>query len=371
MKAFMKEKPSAPLTALDLEHLTSTAPLPATEDMPAEIAELLRPDSGVYIRSDHKPTMDYSLEPVAGTADMWRVIDNATNGELRLTIPGLDRTELQPEERAADSVSVEEAGTDSHRPPWIEQEFLPSLVPFRLSAQSSGLPQAQVFMEPRPRVIEAERLPYPWCTVGRIVVRSSLGTWVGSGVLVGPNLVLTAGHVAPWGGTNWSMEFIPGLREGDSNPRPFGSSFVERYRGYNTPGEVSGYDYVVCKLYNPLGRALGWMGTQWWSSESSYESRSYTSSGYPASFGGRPAVQFAVGIRDIDSDSPGIELETVTYTSGGWSGGPLWFFAGQSPTIVGTLSGSEKDEFDPRRDVYAGYMAMVDLVIFGLDNWRP
>ena len=167
------------------------------------------------------------------------------------------------------------------------------------------------------------------------------------------------------------MEFVPALRQGDPNPRPFGSSFVAQYRGYNRPSDVFGYDYVVCQLYNPLGRALGWMGSQSWGDEDEYERRDYISSGYPATFGGRPAVQFSVGIRDLDNDNPGKELETVEYTTGGWSGGPLWFFAGQNPTIVGVLSGAETDVFDPRRDVYAGYTAMIDLVRFGLDNWRP
>jgi hypothetical protein len=167
------------------------------------------------------------------------------------------------------------------------------------------------------------------------------------------------------------MEFIPALRQGDPNPRPFGSSFISQYRGYNRPSDVFGYDYVVCQLYSPLGQALGWMGAQSWGNEDEYEARDYTSSGYPAAFGGRPAVQFSVGIRDIDNDNPGKELETVEYTTGGWSGGPLWFFAGQSPTVVGVLSGAETDGLDPRRDVYAGYKAMIDLVKFGLDNWRP
>lgn len=78
-----------------------------------------------------------------------------------------------------------------------------------------------------------------------------------------------------------------------------------------------------------------------------------------------------MGIRDIDDDSPGIELETVIYTTGGWSGGPLWFFSGSDPIVVGVLSGEETDGLDPRRDVYAGYRAMVELVQFDHDHWRP
>jgi hypothetical protein len=359
------EQTSVPRNSLGLDDLANAAPLRATEAMPTDIAELLKPDSGLYVRSKTDPKIDFRVERVSGSDDMWRVLGTA---ELRTTLTGLKQTELQPDTKA-DTSGVREIGTDGYRPPWLEQQFLPRLVPFSVAPQETGLRESRIYMEPR--VHEAERLPYPWCTIGRIITRSSLGTWAGSGVLVGPNLVLTAGHVAPWGGSNWSMEFIPALRQGDANPTPFGRSFTEQYRGYDPRGAVTGYDYVVCKLFNPLGRALGWMGTQWWGDEDKYTVRDYISSGYPATFGGRPAVQFGLGIRDIDSDSPGIELECVEYTTGGWSGGPLWYFNGTSPTTVGVLSGAEKDVLDPKWDVYAGWRAMVDLVKFGLDNWRP
>jgi V8-like Glu-specific endopeptidase len=362
MNKTRNDEPSTASRGLD--ELAAARPLLATQEMPQEMKDLLEPDSGVYVRSEHKPSMDFGFEAVPGTTDMWRVLDNASQGELRTEIRGLERRELEPPARM-DMESTE--GTDSYRPPWAVQEFLPRLVPFELSARDTGLRESRVVLEPR--ASEAERLPYPWRTVGRIIVRSSLGTWAASGVLVGPNLVLTASHIAPWDGANWSMEFIPALREGDANPRPWGSSFTEQFRGYRSAA-ATGYDYVLCKLYRPLGSAIGWMGTIA-SPDSEALSHSYFSSGYPANFGGRPAVQAAVGIRDIDADSPGREYETVTYTSGGWDGGPLWFYNGQPPMVRGVLSGSETDVFDPRRDVYAGFHAMVDLVKFGLENWRP
>ncbi len=235
------------------------------------------------------------------------------------------------------------------------------------------------YLEPRPQLLmsvveaaEAESFSYPWRTVGKVFSTGGpTGAEGGSGVLVGPNLMLTASHVAPWGDGPWSMEFIPAFRNGDPNPRPFGSSFVQSFHGYQTEPEVSGLDYVICKLYNPLGNALGWMGSQSWGDEDEYFRRHYTSSGYPDSFGGRPAVEFDVGLRDIDSDSPGLELEHFIGhpLTAGWSGGPLWFFDGASPTVVGIHSGSEKDEFDPRRNVKARGGALVDLVKYGLANW--
>jgi hypothetical protein len=113
------------------------------------------------------------------------------------------------------------------------------------------------------------------------------------------------------------------------------------------------------------------MGTQWWGNEDEYYNRRFQSSGYPDAFGWRPAVEFSIGIRDIDSDDPGLELEVGSHLqlSGGWSGGPLWFFTNEGPFVVGILSGFEKDELDPTRFVFAGGRHMVDLVKFGLANW--
>ncbi|SOR76680.1 V8-like Glu-specific endopeptidase [Streptomyces chartreusis NRRL 3882] len=75
-------------------------------------------------------------------------------------------------------------GTQGYRPPWVPHEFLPRLVPFQ-TAEHPG----RVYMEPK--AVEAERLTYPWRTNGLVITN---GRPAGSGVLVGPNLMLTASH---------------------------------------------------------------------------------------------------------------------------------------------------------------------------------
>jgi hypothetical protein len=217
---------------------------------------------------------------------------------------------------------------------------------------------------------EAIRLSYPWRTIGKLwATGGPSGPESGSAVLVGPNLILTASHCAPWGAASWSMQFAPAFRAGEAPP--FGSSFVESFRGVRTEPEVSGLDYVICKLYVPLGNAIGWMGTQWWGNEDEYYNRRFTASGYPASFGDRPAVAYDVRVEDIDDDGDGLEVEVSRHhgLTDGWSGGPLWYFPNQNPTVVGILSGFETDEFDPRRSVFAAGKHMVDLVNFGLSTW--
>ncbi|QNE14461.1 serine protease [Pseudarthrobacter sp. NBSH8] len=270
---------------------------------------------------------------------------------LLRVIPGQEQTEQGPPETAPDEGQT----TEPYCPPWATVTDPASDESFSVEGQRFIAPA--VHEEPNPML-------YPMCTVG--IVYNSNGRR-GSGVLVGPNLLLTAGHVAPRGAASWSMEFVPAYRNG---ARPFGSSFVQTYHGYNTNGSVTGYDYIICKLFNPLGRALGWMGAASFGNEDEYYNKRFVSSGYPGTYGDRPAVELDMGVRDIDNDSPGKEIEFALRADlgPGWSGGPLWHHTA-NPYCVGVLSGQEKDGLDPTRLVYAGGGALVDLVRHGQSNW--
>jgi len=51
---------------MTLEELANTPPIPATEEMPPELENILRVNSGVYIRSKSKPTVGIATEEVPG-----------------------------------------------------------------------------------------------------------------------------------------------------------------------------------------------------------------------------------------------------------------------------------------------------------------
>jgi hypothetical protein len=360
---------------LGAAELATREPIRATEPMPAEMREMLRPDTGLYVRSDHRSPITLAETPVD---KYWSRISLRGGESPVLTgLPGASQL-FEPKRDAGTGVRV--LATEGYRPAWTDLEYMPKLLPFKQSLALGG--DGGTFMEPISAppasildVEEALRFSYPWCTMGQVLVGHTLGTtlWSGSGVLVGRNLLLTASHVAPWnrGPGQWWMRFVPGRR---INDEPHGSSYVETFYGtYSDPGnfEASGKDYVICKLYTPLGNALGWMGSRSFGSEDDYYNRRFISVGYPGYFGDRPAVDFDIDIDDIDSDSPGLELET-TYPgveAPGWSGGALWMWENESPIVVGVLSGNEKDEFDPRRHVWGAGGLLVDRVRYGIANW--
>lgn len=117
---------------------------------------------------------------------------------------------------------------------------------------------------------------YPWCTIGKLFAgwnsNFSSPALAGSGVLVGPNLILTASHLMPWGKPGGWVRFVPAFNIGDE---PFGSSYVTECYGVQNTDNVTALDYVICHLDTPLGNTCGWMGTQSWGDDDNYKANSH------------------------------------------------------------------------------------------------
>lgn len=201
----------------------------------------------------------------------------------------------------------------------------------------------------------------------------------GSAVLVGPNLILTAGHAVPWDAPDgsWTMLFTPAYRATDPTPAPFGASWVEQVRGHVTrEDDVNAFDYVIAKLHTPLGNSVGWMGSISFGNDQEYQGhQQWMSVGYPVQSGGVPFFTPNIEVLDVDSSGDGRELETADFLMGGWSGGPLIGFFGLDPKVLGIASGHETElsigwfHVTETNSVFAGGKHMVDLVKYGYANW--
>jgi hypothetical protein len=106
--------------------IANAAPIPATQDMPAEMKAMLTPNSGMYIRLGSRPKLDFATEPVPGVPGIWRVIGISDEEKLLTTIPGQEQIELTAEGTAA----KEAASTEGYRPPWASLDICPSLCRF-------------------------------------------------------------------------------------------------------------------------------------------------------------------------------------------------------------------------------------------------
>ena len=219
---------------------------------------------------------------------------------------------------------------------------------------------------------------YPWICVGKVWVYNSWPAagpaWSGSAVLIGDRVLLTAGHVAPWGSASWAMQFVPASYDGSSTLGTGVSSWVSDYRGYNTGGSVSAWDMLVCRLYTPLGATYGYFGAKTYSS--SWEGGNYwTLAGYPGAVAGgsRPSRQMWFPVLDDDSSGSASEIEYEADASAGNSGGPAFGFWSGLPYVVGTHSGGSKTTFLwwtlEDTNVAAGGSAVVDLIRWARTNW--
>lgn len=284
----------------------------------------------------------------------------------------------------------ERTGFPGMRPDWLGQNYIASAARSPISravleaAAELGvvLPQRLLAYHPDEELFDRS---YPWSTIGRVFVgtnadvtsKSFHNDWTssGTGFMVGPRIMVTASHVAPWEPATWWMRFVPsywGNLAGTAFTQPFGAAWVEEFVGVpHDGGSVTGEDVVVCKLTRRLGDATGWLARWRWFDDDEYYNWPYTSVGYPGiPYGGeRPVVQHFVAIEDVDDDGQGKELETMEFTSEGWSGGPLFFWRGTQPWAVGVASGRETDIFDPRRSVFSGGRRFTDLIDQAERDW--
>jgi V8-like Glu-specific endopeptidase len=361
-----------------LDELAKLPDKPAVEKMPDDVAAKLAATT-VYI-SDAEGAFDYRkhLKPPEGEEKAWSL--TLPNNSARLGLPGRTGERL---ERARAKVP-KGLLTEAFRPQWAEHTFQPRT--------ASQFTQRCTIRRKNGRLVEPyygvygpdDRQvywpgSYPWRCIGRIFTWNNWGTpgwaWSGSGVLVGPRQVLTAGHVAPWGSNNWGMLFVPGYWDGASVSGAGASSWVSDYRGWNTNNQVAAHDISVLRLYNPVGSWLGWMGSRTY--DDSWEGGNYwTLAGYPGAVAGanRPSAQWGIPVLDDDEDGDAMELEHQGDATAGDSGGPFFGTWSDGPYAVGTVSGGERiNGFlgigSEDNNINAGGNAMVDLVRWARTNW--
>jgi hypothetical protein len=272
-----------------------------------------------------------------------------------------------------------------HRPTWLSDVALPKVKGTRVRARpqvASSSPVRPLYIQ-IPDPFGGPNTPYPYSTIGRVFTGTNPDLkswdWSGSGVLVGPNLLLTASHVAPWAATGlWWMKFVAAYEDGTGE----GSSYVQTVYGVpryqDGSGADTGHDVAICRLYTPLGETCGWMGWESWHDLGVYETlnNALLSVGYPGSYqhSEEPVLNYFPNLHDTDDDGDGaIELECDDFAGRGWSGGPLFGNINGGWRVVGVDSDEQAEYIFPFSSedvsVFAGGSWMGGLIQYGLQNW--
>lgn len=360
---------------MTLEEVVRAAPVLGSGELPEELRKLAT-QRYLYVTMPERPRME--IAEVAGHGDdrTWRVAvgGGAERGghqygaSARREAPEAIHTAVSPE--------VDFTG---QRPDWSHLLYQPRVIPRsqvpplrRLNGRSVrplyifGSDDRQVFQD----------ASYPWHCCGKLY--NSDG-YAGSAALIWGNTIITAGHMVPWNSISagsWWMRFVPDYFDGQSLLGAGVESYVSDVNGYNTGGNVAGYDWAVCKLYTRLGDTLGYFGFNGYSS--SWEDANYwTVVGYPGDVAGgeRPSWQGSISIHDDDGDSNGgQELESQTADlNHGDSGGPIFGWWSGDPRVIGVVSGEEEEYKFPfsteDNNIFSSGSGFTNLIAWARSNW--
>ena len=189
-------------------------------------------------------------------------------------------------------------------------------------------PERVIGQDDRVKITATE--DYPWRCICALRMTDQQGQgWIGTGWLVSPRLLVTAGHcvyahdpVSTNGGA-WmrSIEVVPG-RNGDE--QPFGSVWAQSIRSVRgwTRDKEAEFDYGAILLPEDarLGERLGWLGYA--NREDDYiEGRTLNISGYPGDLDPYGFQWWhAQAIETVGERTLRYEIDTF----GGQSGAPVW-----------------------------------------------
>jgi V8-like Glu-specific endopeptidase len=165
---------------------------------------------------------------------------------------------------------------------------------------------------------------YPWRCICSLLIKAADGSnWIGTGWLVGPRILLTAGHcvyIHGRGGWAEQIEVIPGRRGPE---RPFGSCTATSFWSVRGWADLRRREYDYAAILLPAerryGEELGWYGFAV-RSDDALDGTMVNISGYP---GDQPAGTQWFHAKELTD----VEDRVLTYTidtAGGQSGAPVW-----------------------------------------------
>lgn len=209
-----------------------------------------------------------------------------------------------------------------------------------LNIPAGGMSVREIVLGSDDRVPVEDTQSAPWCQICALSIEAADGSaWRGTGWIVGPRTVLTAGHclfLHRRGGWVRSVTVAPGA---SGAHRPFGWVVATEFRSVTgwVEDESEAHDYGAIIL--PEGVSAAPLGTMRFIELLGDEAEGFTANiaGYP---GDKPENTLWWDSRTI-AESDAAHLRYEIDTTGGQSGSPVWLMLGEERFAIGlhTLGG--------------------------------
>ncbi|MDX1615165.1 MAG: serine protease [Candidatus Promineifilaceae bacterium] len=272
----------------------------------------------------HTPVANDGVSPgVLGAQDpeLGNLGEGDGESELEVEVGTTLRSEEGAEVMEADEQLDESLLLDA----WYAEYGDPSTRAFlRHQPPDEGFLEVVIGQDDRIQVTDITR-SYPWRCICSLLITAGDGSrWIGTGWLISPRTLITAGHcvyIHGHGGWARRVQVIPGR---DASERPFGSCVATEFRSVTgwTEDRTREYDYAAIILPEScrFGDDLGWFGYANYS-DSRLQGKVANLSGYP---GDKPSGTQWFHSRNVGRVTEATLLYDID-TAGGQSGAPVWF----------------------------------------------
>lgn len=202
--------------------------------------------------------------------------------------------------------------------------------PIRREVITSPVLETVIGVDERVRILDTD-LP-PWRMICSLSMQAGGGSAIGTGWLVGPKTVVTAGHCVFsntfFGGWAQSITLIPGR---DDSEAPFGQTVATRFSATDrwVASEDADFDIGCIHLEEPIGDTVGWFAIGALP-EDELTGFLINVSGYPGDRGnGREQYFHKNRILRVTDRRIFYDVDTF----GGQSGAPAWIYPDASSDV--------------------------------------
>jgi glutamyl endopeptidase len=224
----------------------------------------------------------------------------------------------------------------------------------------------EVIIGPDNRVRINPTTAYPWRAICALKITAQDGSkWIGTGWLVGPRTVITAGHCVymhDHGGWPRSVEVIPGANDAT---RPYGSAIATTFRSVNgwINSKNSDFDYgaIILPENSRPGDRTGWFGLSV-KNDGFLKNAVLNLSGYPGDKGGNQQWFMSFKTKSVSARRITYDIDTM----GGQSGSPVWIYLNGQRYAVGIHTNGHSSGNSATRLVTAVYNNLIAWKNLGL-----